>query len=121
MASADKPHSSAGKRPAKSDRVGLVRSVTNPLGFYVLVLILIESVLGIFTAFKLTEEHTWQGFLAMAGCFALIVVIVTLFAVFAPKRLLGTREDHFAPLDRGALQDGVEEIILKKVKPECLK
>jgi hypothetical protein len=58
----------------------------------------------------------------MLAIFVVVVVIVTLLAWFMPKNLLDGKEEHANPaLDPGALRDGVEAIVIKKVKAECLK
>lgn len=110
-------------RPAKSDRTDIIRSITTPLGFFVLALLIIEATLAIvLSCSKLSEEHVWYGLILMLIIFACVVVIVTFLTVFAPKNLLYGKEEHSSPaLDpAGALRDGIEAIIIKKVKAECL-
>jgi hypothetical protein len=76
----------------------------------------------VLTCSKLTEEHEWEGFIGMFATFACFVLIVTLLTVFYPKNLLYGKEEHSNPaLDPQALQDAVEELIARNVKPECLK
>jgi hypothetical protein len=114
----------AGKKQNKEpNRTDILRSVTTPLGFYVLTLLIVEALLTlVLTCSKLTEEHQWEGLIGMFAAFACFVLIVTILTVFFPKNLLYGKEEHLAPpLDLAALEDQIEELIVKNVKPEYLK
>ena len=113
----------AKSRSAKVDRTNLIRSITTPLGVYVLALLIIEATAAVvLTCSKLSEEHVWEGFLGMLAIFVIIVVIVTLLTIFSPKNLLYGKEEYSNPnLDPSTLKDSVEELIAKNVKAECLK
>ncbi len=115
--------SSAPRSPkAKSVWSDLVRSITTPLGFYVLALLIVEATLSlVLAASKLTEEHVWEGFKLMIYIFIGVLLIVTAFAKFWPTNLLYGKEEHREPLlEPSALRDQIEDLIAANVKPECL-
>ena len=48
-------------------RVGMIRAISTPPGFYVLSLLIVEATIGlVLTASKLSEDHVWQGFFVAA-------------------------------------------------------
>jgi hypothetical protein len=113
----------AKNRAAKNGRTDLIRSITTPLGFFVLALLIIEATLAIvLSCSKLSEEHVWYGLILMLIIFACVVAIVTFLTLFSPKNLLYGKEEHFNPaLDpAGTLRDTIEDIVIEKVKRECL-
>jgi hypothetical protein len=114
--------------PAKNSksagvRVEIIRTISTPLGFYVLSLLIVEATLGlVLTASKLSEEHVWWGFFVAIGLFLLVFGVVTGLVIWKPKNLLYGKEEHSNPaLDPSALQDAIEDTIAAKVKSECLK
>jgi hypothetical protein len=111
------------KAAASKRRSDIVRSITTPLGFFVLALLIVEVTLGIvLTQSRLTEEHVWSGFLSMIGVFVGVILIVTLFAIFGPRNLLYGKEEHLTPqLQPTALRDQIEDLIYFNVRPEALK
>jgi len=110
-------------RSTKGNRVDIIRSITTPLGFFVLALLIIEATLAaVLSCSKLSEEHVWDGFICMLITFAATILVVALFTWFNPKNLLYGKEEHSnPPLDRSALKDQTEDLIVKNVKAECLK
>ena len=110
------------KKPA-SGRDGIIRSITTPLGFYVLSLLIVEATLGfVLTASKLSEEHVWWGFFVVIGLFVIVFLIVTGFVIWNPKNLLYGKEEHSNPsLEPSALRDQIEDLIAVNVKPGCLQ
>ena len=123
MADPKSPRSTAPRSlQAKSVWSDLVRSITTPLGFYVLALLIVEATLSlVLAASKLTEEHVWEGFKLMIYVFIGVVLIVTIFAKCWPKNLLYGKEEHREPLlEPSALKDQIEDLIATNVKPECL-
>jgi uncharacterized membrane protein (DUF485 family) len=114
--------------PAKNSksgglRVGIIRAISTPLGFYVLSLLIVEATIGlVLTASKLGEEHIWWGFVVAVGLFLLVFIVVSILVIWFPKNLLYGKEEHAKPaLEPSALKDAMEEIIEARVKPECLK
>ena len=69
--------------PAKNSksaamRVGIIRAISTPLGFYVLSLLIVEATIGlVLTAAKLNEDHVWWGFFVAIGLFLLVFFVVT--------------------------------------------
>lgn len=114
--------------PAKNSksagvRVGIIRAISTPLGFYVLSLLIVEATIGlVLTASKMSEEHVWWGFFVVIGLFLLVFAVVTGLVIWSPKNLLYGKEEHSNPaLEPSALKDAMEEIIEARVKDECLK
>ncbi len=104
-------------------RVGIIRAISTPLGFYVLSLLIVEATIGlVLTASKLSAEHVWWGFFVVVGLFLLVFLVVTALVIWCPKNLLYGKEEHSNPaLEPSALRDAIEDTIAAKVKPECLK
>lgn len=116
-------HRAAKKAKSANDRIGIIRAITTPLGFYVLSILIIEATLGlVLTYSKLSEEHVWLGFFVVIGLFLLVFAVVTCFVIWCPRNLLYGKEEHSNPaLEASALQDAIEDTIASKVKIECLK
>jgi hypothetical protein len=95
---------------------------SDPLGFYVLTLLIVESTLTIvLTAAGFDSLYKWYGFLCMIGVFAAVVLIVTVLTFFNPRNLLYGKEEHSTPqIEPSALKDQIEDIIHQRVKSECL-
>ncbi len=110
------------RKSSTEGRAGIIKSITTPLGFYVLILLIVEATVAIVLTYsKLSEDHVWQGLLWMLGGFALILVVVTVLVIWNPKHLLFGKEEHANPaLDPSALRDQIEDIIASRVRPECL-
>ena len=106
----------------RTGKVDVIRSITTPLGFYVLALLIIEATLTlVLTRSSLSPEHVWSGFLWMIGIFIGTIIVVTLFAALKPQHLLFGKEEHLAPmLEPSALRDQIEDLIQENVKPESL-
>jgi hypothetical protein len=99
-------------------RVGIIRAISTPLGFYVLSLLIVEATLGlVLTASKLSEEHVWWGFFVAIGLFLVVFAVVTVLVIWHPRNLLYGKEEHSNPaLDPSALRDAIEDTIEAKVK-----
>lgn len=111
------------KSPRKADgKSELIRSITTPLGFYALALLIIEATLTVvLTWSKLEPQYVWGGFLWMVGIFIGVILIVTVLAAWCPKNLLFGKEEHREPLlEPSAFKDQIEDVIAANVKPECL-
>jgi hypothetical protein len=72
-------------------RIGIIRAVQTPLGFFVLVVLIVEAILGIVSGFTGGPDRTFivRGMIILI--FAL-VVIVSALAYFRPEALRGSRE-----------------------------
>jgi heme A synthase len=112
----------AKKASSADTRTGIIRSVSTPLGFYVLSLLIVEAALGlVLTASKLNEDHVWLGFLVAIGLFLIVLAVVTALVIWNTTILLYGKEEYSSPaLDPSALKDAIEDIIAARVKPECL-
>jgi hypothetical protein len=83
----------------------------------------VESTLALVLSHSnLSEQHVWDGFELMIAVLALVLLMVTLFAIFNPRNLLYRKEEHRRPLlEPSALKDQIEDLIVANVKTECLK
>lgn len=82
------------KRPASKARVGIIGAVQTPLGFFTLVVLVVEGILGSLagTTFSGTERSTaLYGMLAIIGA---LIIVVACFAVFRPEALSGIRQER---------------------------
>lgn len=77
-------------------RASIIRSVTTPLGFFSLVVLVAEAILGGVAIFNDRPEKTYL-IIAMIGLIFLLVAIVSLFAAFRPEALFGLRPPRVAP------------------------
>lgn len=81
-----------GKRPASKARIGVIGAVQTPLGFFTLVVLVVEGILGSVAAFSGTERSTaLYGMLAIIGA---LIIVVAGFAVFRPEALSGIRQEQ---------------------------
>ena len=110
------------KKSSRNVRTDVIRSITTPLGFFVLALLIVEVTLGIvLSSSKLDAQHVWLGFLWMVGVFIGVVAFVGALTIFSPKNLLYGKEEYASPaLETSALRDQVEDLIAQKVRPSCL-
>jgi len=66
----------------------ILNSISSPLGFYVLSLLVVEGFLGIvLTQSNLSEQHQFTGLLIGVGLFVLVLIIVSLFTWLSPAHL----------------------------------
>jgi uncharacterized membrane protein len=111
------------KPPGGRARADLIRSITTPLGFFVLALLIVEVTLGIVLSnSSLPPQYVWPGFLWMVGIFIGVVLVVVGLTIFSPKNLLYGKEEYLSPpLDPSALNDAIADLIVENVKSDCLK
>lgn len=74
----------------ESLRASIIRSVTTPLGFFSLVVLVAEAILGGTAVFIERPEKTYIVAAMIALIFTLVIV-VSLFAAFRPEALFGLR------------------------------
>lgn len=74
--------------PEKTSRVSLIETVQTPLGFFVLVVLIVEVILGISANFSEGADRTYLIF-GMLGLIFLLVLIVAGMALFRPAALYG--------------------------------
>jgi hypothetical protein len=101
----------------------IIKTVSTPLSFFVLTLLIIESTLALVIVKGDFDAPTrWAGFLWMVGLFVCVVAFVAALTVIAPERLLYGKEEILkSKLERSALRDQIEDVIVATVKPDCLR
>lgn len=72
----------------KDTRVSIINAVQTPLGFFVLVVLLVEIIFGILTNFTSGNDKTYL-IIGMLTLIFLLVLIVTGMAIFRPMSLYG--------------------------------
>jgi hypothetical protein len=73
-----------------SKRVGVIRTVETPLGFFVLVVLVIEAIFGIASSFCPDPQRSWL-IAAMIILIFCLIAIVAFLAYFRPEALRGQR------------------------------
>ena len=73
-------------RPRKSEasRVDIIQTVQTPLGFFVLVVLIVEAIFGIVAGLSTGADRRYLIFGMLALIF-LLVAIVSVIAVFRPE------------------------------------
>ncbi len=84
---------STGKAP--SNRVGIIQAVKTPLGFFSLVVLVVEAILGVTANFSQGTDRTYL-IVGMLSLIFLLVIIVAAFAYFRPGALGEERTDFLA-------------------------
>jgi len=107
--------------PEGDTKARILAAVTSPLGFFTLMLLIVESALGlVLAAAALSDDQKWTVILCMIGIFVLVLLIVAGLAAFAPKNLVFGKEEH-AHTAPSALRDQIEDLIHANVKRGCLQ
>lgn len=86
-------------RSAGGERAGIIAAVRSPLGFFVLVVLVVEAVLGAI-ALGADGDGRREAMLAMLGVVVLLVAVVAVFAWRKPQALLGGEGGDAALLQR---------------------
>lgn len=77
---------------APSNRVGIIQAVKTPLGFFSLVVLVVEAILGVTANFSQGTDRTYL-IVGMLSLIFLLVIIVAAFAYFRPGALGEERTD----------------------------
>lgn len=77
-----------GKKRDKGSRVTIINTVQTPLGFFVLVVLIVEVILGVLTNFSSGDDKTYLV-IGMLALILLLVLIVAGMAIFRPASLYG--------------------------------
>ena len=85
-----------------SNRVGIISTVKTPLGFFVLVVLVVEAILGGIAYASNTPNSTF-ALLGMIGILVLLIAVVVFLAVYRPEALRGRR----APAPRSSISADV--------------
>lgn len=83
-------------RPPRDTRQTIIKTVTTPLGFFVLVILVFEVMFGILASTSQGPERLYL-IVSMMGIVVLLVVIVACFAFIRPEALAGLRPPPPAP------------------------
>lgn len=81
-------------RGAGETRAGIVASVRAPLGFYVVCLLIVESMLTITLASGFEQDAKFSGILLEALLFIIVVFLFTHLVIFHAKNLTFRSEDY---------------------------
>jgi hypothetical protein len=74
----------------RSSRANIIQTVQTPLGFFVLVVLVVEIILGVLASSSKGGERTYLV-LGMLGLIFMLVIIVALLAAFRPGALQGVQ------------------------------
>lgn len=76
-------------QPAKQqDRIGIITAVKTPLGFFALVVLAVEAILGATTVLsKLTESHQFIVVMLMIGILVFMILVAAGIALLKPEAL----------------------------------
>lgn len=77
-------------RPKAEPRTNIIQAVTNPLGFFVLVVLIVEALLGILAGLSGSADKT-EFVRIMATIIVVLIAVVSLLAWFRPDALMGAR------------------------------
>jgi hypothetical protein len=105
--------STAGTRKRATDRATIIQTVSTPLGFFVLVVLVVEALIGLLAGLSTSADRP-AIVNVMVGLIVMLTAVVALLAYFRPEALKGDRAAALAatlPLD--------SEIMLVK-KPKVL-
>jgi hypothetical protein len=92
----------AKRTPARSNsRAGLIQTVQTPLGFFTLVVLIVEAILGATAGLAKAPAQSLLISAMIILIFAL-VIIVSLFAYYRPGALQGVREEPLPRIDAGS-------------------
>jgi hypothetical protein len=78
----------AANRPKTEARSNIIQAVTNPLGFFVLVILIVEAILGMLAGVSGSENRT-EYVRIMAAIIVMLVAVVSVLAWFRPEALMG--------------------------------
>jgi hypothetical protein len=84
----DETNKTGGHPPDKDSRATLINTVQTPLGFFVLLVLIVEAILGIVAAFSTGNDKTYL-IIGMLVLIFLLVFIVAGMAIFRPMSLYG--------------------------------
>jgi hypothetical protein len=100
-------------------RSGILKVITSPLGFFVLALLIAETMITIvLVGSNLEQSQKFYGLLLGVSMFVLVVILVTLLVWFKPENLIFDRDAHL--IDRGKIPYGSEGHPLKAAELESL-
>ena len=104
----------------KDERSGILKSITMPLGFYALVLLIIESFLGVAILSKASDSFLrltciWIG----ATLFLIDIIAVTIIVWFKPSNIVFDGNAHLRSKEMDPPQS--HDDISDSIKPSTIK
>lgn len=84
------------EKKSKSGKAEIIDTVQTPLGFFTLVVLIVEAVFLILLPSSQNTEHLYL-IIAMIGIIFLLVLIVAVFAFYRPEALSGRRPNNKSP------------------------
>jgi hypothetical protein len=82
--------------PPTGTRAVLIRTVQTPLGYFVLVILVAEAILGVLAGISAGPDRT-LAIRGVLGVFAVLTAVVAALAVWRPEALFGKRPSPTAP------------------------
>lgn len=99
--------------PKKSSdpRAGLVESITSPIGFFVLALLIVEAFLAtVLVGANLPETEKMTAVWAGVAMFILVVVMVFALVWFKPDNFMFTNQEHIERLRLAVRSDSPQPL-----------
>lgn len=78
------------KKQLQTNRTGIIRAVQTPLGFFVLVVLVVEAILGGLAYSSNVPNNTYALF-GMIGILFVLIMVVAFMAYYRPEALRGIR------------------------------
>jgi hypothetical protein len=75
------------------DRTSIISAVKTPLGFFVLVVLVVEGILGTLSGAALSGSDRSVALYGMFALIGVLIAVVVSLAVFRPEALAGARKD----------------------------
>jgi hypothetical protein len=100
--------------PAREARVGIIGAVQTPLGFFTLVVLVVEGILGILLGTTLSGTDRSTALYGMLSIFAALIIVVACFAVFRPEALAGVRQERTLEAELEQMRREAEQIRAEK-------
>lgn len=108
-----------------SERAEIIKSVSTPLKFFALGLLIVEFFIGLVISLSnLTEEHKFDMALIGTGIFVLVVIIVSYIVWGKPGNLINDKEAYLPKLMKDFDEEKIAELnekvnkIMEKVVPK---
>lgn len=98
-------------KKASDSRGGLVESITSPIGFFVLALLIVEAFLAtVLVGAALPEAEKMTAVWAGVVMFILVVVMVSALVWFKPENIVFTKEEHVERLRQAVKADNPQPL-----------
>lgn len=97
----------------RESRTGIIEAVKTPLGFFVLVVLVVEALLGIIVGLSEGTDRT-LAIVGMLGVIGALILVVAVIAFFRPKNL--DSQPNTAP----AIHHGSKPILRVNTMPELI-